>query len=141
MHLDCLTYIIHLLKIFSISLYIVIITRKSNTIFSKNIKFCRNLQFTPTQFVQISQQNANRLTCKTQVRRSFIFTFTMLNQSTTPCNTVPGRSTVHCISYPTSTTAHVYLLQQALPYQIQQFCRRKYSLKVCVKYILLSCFP
>ena len=114
--------------------YLVCLLQKSNIFFSHFLELCRNQQSTPIQFVQLSQQNTNRLTCKTQVRRSFIFTFTMLNQSVTPYNTEPVRSTAHCISCPISVIPHVYLLQQALPCQTRQFCRRKYSLKVCEKY-------
>ncbi len=76
----------------------------------------------------------------TQVRRSFIFTFKMLNQSITPYNTEPEHSIAHCISYLTSAAARVYLLQQALTCQTRQFCHRKYSLKVCVKCKSLFCF-
>lgn len=116
-------------------------TRKSNTIFSKNIELCRNLQFTSIQFVQLFQQNNNRLTCKTQVRRSFIFTFTILNQNITPYNTEPEHSTARYISCPISTTPRACLLQQALPYQTLQSCHRKYNLKVCGKYRSQFCFP
>lgn len=55
-------------------------------------------------------------------------------------NIVPGRATIHCIFCPSSATVRVYLLQQASHYQTQQFCHRKYNLKVCEKCKLQFCF-